>query len=79
MTVRFVKPTPDTVWLDPESTGDLEHRLRYAGDLVSASDRMVAAQALDNLRELVRKPRRERERVIAAMRAAARKGRGGRE
>ena len=69
--VTFVHPTPDTVWLQPESTDEVEWRLRHAPQAITSSDRMVAAQALDNLRELVRKPRRERERVIAAMRKAA--------
>ena len=68
MKVRFVYPTPDTVWLQPESTGDVEWRLRHAPEHVTASDRMVAASALNALRELIRRPRRERERVIAAMR-----------
>lgn len=72
MSVRFIHPTPDTVWLDPESTDEVEWRLRHAPEAVTGSDRMVAAQAINNLRELMRKPRRERERVITAMRKGGR-------
>lgn len=73
---RWVHPTDDTTWLDPESTGDLEWKLRHGRPAVgsvaklpySNGELLVAASALACYRELVRLPRRDRDRVIAAMR-----------
>lgn len=78
--LRWVYPTDDTSWLDPESTGELERKLRYGRPQVgsvaampySNEDLLAAASALNCYRELVRLPRRDREKVIAAMQKARR-------
>lgn len=69
---QFVHPTPDTVWLNAlsERLGEVEWRLRHAPNFVTAADRMVAAMAISNFRELVRGTRARREKVVRTMKAA---------
>lgn len=65
----FVKPTPDTVWVNPlsDEIQDLEWGLRYGGPVIE-KERLMAAGAIACFRELVRLPRKEREAVIRCMR-----------
>lgn len=72
--VRYVKPTPDTMWVNGWSTDDLEWVLRY-GD-PSREDLLVAAGIVSCYAALCKATRETREGVIRAMRRAPSPSRG---
>ena len=72
--MKFVNPTPDTVWPAVDKKLDeLGWRLRY-GDLEGAKrshDEACAAEVVSAYRALVMLPARRRNEVIRALRKAA--------
>ena len=40
---RYIRPTSDTTWPDPEAVGEIEYRFRYGGDEMDRADRLYLA------------------------------------